>query len=243
MKIGIKYCGGCSAFYDRLHMVDQLLQIIRSLSPEITYDTSEYCPLWLVVCGCTRSCPETGMLQAGRILTLSSARDFTSLPQIIWGMDEAEKEQDLRILSVGEEASLTRVFTCKDLRAFAALSGDWNGIHTDPNVAEKGPFLHPVIHGTLTATLFSAILGTRLPGSGTVLLKQTEEFLFPVFTDDTITATIRLVSFEEHKSNYIGKFEGVCHNQDGREVLRGSFLELMSKKFFILRVGDNHHDK
>ena len=177
MKIGIKYCGGCNPRYDRSHMTAQLLKSLPDAEP--VYDTGVYCPIWLVVCGCPSACVDTGPLRAGEIITVSSAKEFYPLKAKLLEKMTSAKDSDLLELSVGMTASRTRTFGQDDLLAFARLSGDTNGVHLDPAVADLTMFRRPIVHGIFVGTLFSAILGTELPGSGTVLMSEETEYTGP----------------------------------------------------------------
>ena len=75
-------------------------------------------------------------------------------------------------MKIGDHASLSRHVGPEDIELFAAVSGDANPAHLDANFAAHGPFGHVVIHGMWTAALISAVLGTRLPGPGTIYLDR-----------------------------------------------------------------------
>ena len=83
-------------------------------------------------------------------------------------------------LNIGQSAESSRTVTQEDIVAFAALSGDRNAVHLDPDFAAKTPFKGVIAHGMLSASYISAILGTRLPGEGTIYLGQNLSFLAPV---------------------------------------------------------------
>ena len=95
-------------------------------------------------------------------------------------------------MKIGDRASLVRHVGPKDIELFAAVSGDANPAHLDPGFAAHGPFGHVVVHGMWTAALISAVLGTRLPGPGTIYLDQQIRFNKPVSPGDTITAEVEV---------------------------------------------------
>ncbi|MFT4011793.1 MAG: bifunctional enoyl-CoA hydratase/phosphate acetyltransferase [Paracoccus sp. (in: a-proteobacteria)] len=123
-------------------------------------------------------------------------------------------------IQIGDGAKLTRNVGDQDIALFAAVSGDVNPSHIDPSFAATGPFGHVVAHGIWTAALISAVLGTRLPGPGTVYLGQDLRFLRPVVPGDTITATVRVI--EKTEAHRIVRLETVCTNQAGVRVLDGT---------------------
>lgn len=79
-------------------------------------------------------------------------------------------------LFVGEAASLIRLVKPDDIKLFAAMSGDVNPAHLDAQYAANDIFGHVVIHGMWTGGLISTLLGTELPGPGTIYLGQDLHF-------------------------------------------------------------------
>jgi 3-hydroxybutyryl-CoA dehydratase len=120
---------------------------------------------------------------------------------------------------LGATASRTHTMTDDDVRAFAQISGDTNPIHLDDAYAAGTKFQRRVVHGMLTASLISAILGNDYPGTGSIYLGQDLKFKAPVFIGDTITATVELIKYREDKR--IATFYTTCMNQDGVLVIEG----------------------
>jgi 3-hydroxybutyryl-CoA dehydratase len=120
---------------------------------------------------------------------------------------------------VGDTASLAKTITDDDVRMFARATGDLNPLHLDEEYAAKSRFGHRVAHGMLSAGMISAVLGTELPGPGTIYLGQTLKFLAPVYLGDSITATVTLAEYNREKGRMT--FQTVCTNQDGAEVVNG----------------------
>lgn len=135
-------------------------------------------------------------------------------------MDVARlKNRTFDEIQVGDEASLVHVVGRDDIALFAAVSGDENPAHLDVNYASADMFGHIVAHGMWTGALVSAVLGTKLPGPGTVYLGQDLKFLKPVTPGDTITATVTVR--EKRSGNRIVLLDTVCTNQRGDKVLSG----------------------
>lgn len=143
-------------------------------------------------------------------------------------MDVKEK----RVCRIGDKASLTKTFTEEDIAAFAQLSLDDNGMHTDPQLSARGLFRRPVVHGVLVGSLISSVMGTRLPGHGTVLRDQQIEYLNPTYPGETVTAEVVLVSVQESERYYIAELEGTCRNQDDIVCVKAVCHQLMLKRFF-----------
>ncbi|HYS64878.1 MAG TPA: bifunctional enoyl-CoA hydratase/phosphate acetyltransferase [Paraburkholderia sp.] len=123
-------------------------------------------------------------------------------------------------LAIGESASLVRVAVQNDIDLFAAVSGDINPAHVDAAFASGDLFGHVVVHGMWTAALISALLGTRLPGPGTIYLDQTLQFRRPVVPGDTVTATVTVK--EKRPDKRIVLLDTCCTNQAGDVVLLGT---------------------
>ena len=123
-------------------------------------------------------------------------------------------------ISEGESASLSHRVTQRDIDLFATATGDVNPAHVDPVYAFTDMFHHVIIHGLWGAGLISAVLGTKLPGPGTIYLAQDLRFRHPVSVGDTITATLTVKAKQPATGNVT--LDCVCTNQDGRPVISGT---------------------
>ncbi len=123
-------------------------------------------------------------------------------------------------IAVGDSASLSREITLDDIALFSFISGDVNPAHLDAEYAATDLFHHIIAQGVLTAGLISAVLGTKLPGPGTIYLGQELKFRAPVSPGDTITATCTVTERIPEKHRLI--LDCHCVNQAGLEVLRGT---------------------
>ncbi len=121
-------------------------------------------------------------------------------------------------LAIGESASLTRTLVQQDIELFAILSGDVNPAHLDEAYARETPFHKVIAHGMWGGTLISTVLGTRLPGPGTIYVKQSLAFVRPVGLGDVITVTVT-VKDKLEKNRVI--LDCVCSNQAGKPVITG----------------------
>ena len=122
-------------------------------------------------------------------------------------------------LSPGETASLQRTLTADDIRLFAVLSGDVNPQHLDPEFAASTRFHGVIAHGMWGGALISAVLGTQLPGPGTVYLGQSLKFLRPVRVGDTLTVSVTVSERDEAHRRV--KLSCTCVNQDQQTVIEG----------------------
>jgi 3-hydroxybutyryl-CoA dehydratase len=126
---------------------------------------------------------------------------------------------------VGDTASIARQITDKDIYAFAELTGDHNPVHLDEEFAQTSRFGRRIAHGMLGASLISAVLGTELPGTGSIYLSQTLQFLGPVYIGDVVTARVTVTKVRQDKS--IVTLETVCENQRGETIIRGEAVVLV----------------
>ncbi len=122
-------------------------------------------------------------------------------------------------ITIGETASLSHTVSQRDIDLFATVSGDLNPVHVDPAFAETSTFHHIIIHGMWAAGLISAVLGTKLPGPGTIYLGQDLHFRHPVDIGDTITATLTVKEKNAEKKDVT--LDCVCTNQAGEVVVTG----------------------
>lgn len=128
----------------------------------------------------------------------------------------------IEALQVGMAAELAKTYNQWDINTFAALTGDLNPAHVDKAFAERTIFREKIAHGTLTASLISAVLGMRLPGPGSIYLSQELRFLRPVRIGDTVTARVEVIEIVRDEN--LVKLRTTCTNQRGELVLDGTAL-------------------
>jgi 3-hydroxybutyryl-CoA dehydratase len=102
-------------------------------------------------------------------------------------------------LSVGMVEHLAKTVDASDVVGFAAVTGDRNPIHLSEHFAAKTPFGTRIAHGLYTASLISAVLGTRLPGPGAVYISQTLNFRAPVKIGDTVDLAVEVAELIDEK--------------------------------------------
>lgn len=121
-------------------------------------------------------------------------------------------------LAIGQSESLMRTVMERDVSLFADLSGDANPIHLCDRYAASTKFGQRIAHGMLTASLISALLGTKLPGPGAVYLSQTLTFLGPVKIGDVVIARVEIAELVVERRRARLFCECVV---DGKPVLEG----------------------
>lgn len=143
------------------------------------------------------------------------------------GVHETEKEEKMTgktiaEIQIGDAAEFSKTVSETDIYLYAGITGDFNPAHINAAYAEKTFFKTRIAHGMLTAGFISTILGTSLPGPGTIYLKQELRFLAPVRIGDTITARAEVTARMEDKNKITLKT--TCTNQDGTLVLDGEAM-------------------
>ncbi len=104
--------------------------------------------------------------------------------------------EDLRI---GMTETHSKTVRSSDVVGFAEITGDRNPIHLSEHFAAKTPFKGRIAHGLYTASLISAVIGTRLPGPGAIYVSQTLKFLAPVKIGDTVEAIVAVTELIEER--------------------------------------------
>jgi acyl dehydratase len=122
-------------------------------------------------------------------------------------------------LKVGNRASLSKVFTEEDVMQFANISADNNPIHLDERFAAASVFGQRIVHGMLTASLFSGLIGVELPGNGAIYLGQSLTFKAPVLIGEQVTASVEIVKIREDKP--IVTLRTLCVKNGGVVVVEG----------------------
>ena len=97
------------------------------------------------------------------------------------------------------KGSFTKTMTETDVYLFAGISGDFNPMHVNEEFARLTPFGRRIAHGALTQCLMAPVLGTKLPGLGTIALEITTRFRAPTYFGDTITASAEVSEKLEEK--------------------------------------------
>lgn len=125
-------------------------------------------------------------------------------------------------LKIGQTASLTKAFTEKDVELFAELSLDKNELHINDEYAKNSIFKQRIVHGFLSGSLISAVIGTLLPGKGAIYLHQDLDFKKPVYLEENITAVVTVEKLKEEKR--ICYLQTQCVNEDGEVKISGNAI-------------------
>ncbi len=137
-------------------------------------------------------------------------------------------------LSLGQSETYSKEVKPSDVIGFAEISGDRNPIHLSEHFAARTPFKGRITHGLYTASLISAVIGTRLPGPGAIYMQQTLNFKAPVRIGDTVTARVEVTELSERGHRV--KLHCTCE-VDGTLVLEGEALVKVPTRAEADRIG------
>ena len=106
------------------------------------------------------------------------------------------------MIKIGDIYTHDFQFSQEEVNQFAQVTGDKNPVHTDPKYAATTMFKRPIMHGMLSASLFSKVFGTLFPGEGTIYLKQSLSFLRPMYVDTSYEAifTVKEIVTERNRA-------------------------------------------
>lgn len=122
-------------------------------------------------------------------------------------------------INIGDTASFTRTITEQDIRQFVELTGDDNPLHTDNEFALRTSYKRPVVHGMLTASFISTLVGKYLPGPGALWIAQNFEFCLPVRLNDTLHIHATVLS--KHAGQRALTLTMEVKNQHSQIILKG----------------------
>ena len=122
-------------------------------------------------------------------------------------------------LRVGDRAEFSKTLSEADVYLYAGVTGDLNPAHINEEYARKTFFRTRIVHGMLLGGLISGVLANKLPGPGTIYIRQELDFLAPGRMGDTVTAAVKILEIDKEQKRV--KLETTCVNQEGTLVLKG----------------------
>jgi 3-hydroxybutyryl-CoA dehydratase len=111
-------------------------------------------------------------------------------------------------VKVGDCADVSRTFTARDLQDYIDISGHAANTESVPE--------------PLIGALFSYLLGVKLPGMGTMYLKQETSFLSNAAIGESLTATVEITRLRPEKQ--LADLSTTCCQADGTLVATGRAL-------------------
>ena len=122
-------------------------------------------------------------------------------------------------LGIGDAAEFTKTISESDIYLFAGVTGDLNPAHINESYAQNTFFKTRIAHGMLLAGFISAVIGTKLPGPGTIYIRQELKFLAPARIGDTITARVEVTQIQSDKNRVT--LRTTCTNQENTLIMDG----------------------
>lgn len=134
------------------------------------------------------------------------------------------KELRYEDIEIGDTASFSKTIGEIDVYQFAGITGDFNPMHMNKEYAKTTVFKERIVHGMLTASFISTVLGMKLPGPNTIYMEQNVRFLAPVHIGDTITVTVTVIAKDDTKKRI--RLRTTVTNQEGKVVVDGEALTM-----------------
>jgi acyl dehydratase len=128
--------------------------------------------------------------------------------------------------NVGDKSTLSKAFTESEVEQFANISFDDNPVHLNQEYAENTMFGKRIVHGLLVSSLFSGLIGGKLPGHGSVYLGQNLSFKAPVFINEKVQASVEVIKIREDKP--IITLRTLCVKSDGTTAIEGEAVVKVS---------------
>jgi 3-hydroxybutyryl-CoA dehydratase len=125
-------------------------------------------------------------------------------------------------IKIGDTAEFSKTVSESDVYLYAGVTGDFNPAHINETYAAQTFFKTRIAHGILCAGFISTVIGTKLPGTGSIYIKQELNFLAPVRFGDTITARVEVIEINTDKNRV--RLSTTCVNQKGTQVLDGEAI-------------------
>ena len=132
-------------------------------------------------------------------------------------------------LAVGQKTFFQKKITQADLSHFIKITGDLNPLHVDDSFAKQTFFGQKIVHGMLSASLFSTLVGMHLPGIGAIYKSQTLNFLRPVFIGDNLCAWFEITGIDPEAE--IIEIRSWIENQDKEIVIEGKTVASLLRGF------------
>jgi len=126
-------------------------------------------------------------------------------------------------MKVGLTRSISKIMGDTEIKSFAEISEDRNPLHLSDEVGRNSIFGSRVAHGMLSASLFSALLGEKLPGHGAIYLSQSLQFIAPVYPGDKVDASVTVEKIDTSKKHVTLKCEALV---SGKLVIKGEAIAL-----------------
>lgn len=135
------------------------------------------------------------------------------------------------MIQLGDQFKHQFNFTQEQVNLFAQVTGDINPLHIDPIAGAQSPFGRNIIHGFLGGSVFTKIFGALWKADGHIYMKQTMQWLKPMFVDTDYEAIITVKEIFPEKNRILYDC-AIFDVRNGEKTFTGEAL-LMNKKEYI----------
>lgn len=132
-------------------------------------------------------------------------------------------------LAIGASVEVERVFNLADVENFAKLTGDFNSIHFDTKEANKQGFQRPIVHGALVNGAVSSVIGTLLPGSGSILLKQELKFPNPLSVGEPFRTKVTIVNLKKRSNQTFYECHYQCLSLKNNKIVLEGMAKILQR--------------
>lgn len=139
-------------------------------------------------------------------------------------MFESRRYEDIVL---GEKIAFSRSYSEDDVNLFVKMSNDTNPLHLSEDYAVTTRFRHRIVPGMLVASMISGVLGTKLPGYGTIYMSQELKFVRPVYLGDMLTCEVEVV--EKLDTRKIIILDTKIVNQENKVVISGRATVMLER--------------
>ena len=129
-------------------------------------------------------------------------------------------------INIGQKGSFHKTISEYDIYGFAGISGDFNRFHVDEVYAQSTFFKNRIAHGVLLLSFVSTVLGTQVPGPGTILSSMSAEFLKPAYIGNTIETSVEIISIDGNRVELSFR----CLNENNEVLVKGIAKVSVSKE-------------
>jgi UDP-4-amino-4,6-dideoxy-N-acetyl-beta-L-altrosamine N-acetyltransferase len=134
-------------------------------------------------------------------------------------------KQNKTIISIGDKYDTKVTISDEKILKFAESTGDFNPIHFDPSAAKDAGFQSAISHGILPLGIISKVLGTEFPGKGTIYLKQSVDFILPIYNNSEISVKLKVISAHGRRLTILTE----VFNENSEKVISGE-AEVLAPK-------------
>ncbi len=137
----------------------------------------------------------------------------------------------VKMLQINDQFRHRFRYSQADVDTFARVTGDTNPLHIDPEAGRNSMFGRNIIHGFLGGAVFTKIFGALWKADGHVYMRQTMQWLKPMFVETDYEAVITVKEIFPDKNRVLYDCS-IYEVGTGEKTFTGEAL-LMNKKQYV----------